>query len=324
MASVQIGRTTIVGGVRVESNSWESTRKRIDAVTLREIQRKDGNKYTEWLPGLHFRHELRKNLILRESYNRSYGRPTLSRLTLGRSIDVNGNIAEGNPKLDPTTSHNFDVQLEQYTQTGGLYSAGVFYKKMKGFYYNKVYRYTLLDANEVPIPDPAGVAQYSQWQNANGAINKGIELIANQKLFFLPGPLQNLSVQTSATFSDSDAKYPDRPDEKLPTYGFSDYMFNGALEYAHGKFRARAAYRYRAAYLEGIDTNRYIDDWYAAREQVDVEASYRITRGLRLQASVEDVFGKARASEQGFIRGAYPEDVYRYGWKATVGIDYTF
>jgi hypothetical protein len=63
---------------------------------------------------------------------------------------------------------------------------------------------------------------------------------------------------------------------------------------------------------------------YLDTEQVDVEASYRVTRNLRLQANVEDVFGKARSSEQGFQRGWYPEDVYRYGWKATFGVDYTF
>jgi hypothetical protein len=101
-------------------------------------------------------------------------------------------------------------------------------------------------------------------------------------------------------------------------------MFNGALEYAQGKFRARATYRYRSEYLEGIDTSKYIDDWFAAREQVDAEASYRLTRKIRLMANIEDIFGQPRRSEQGFIRGAYPEDVYNYGWKATFGVDYTF
>jgi len=195
---------------------------------------------------------------------------------------------------------------------------------MKGFYYEKEYTFNVLDANGTPIPDPIGTRLYSQQQNANGAVNYGLELVANQKLFFLPGPLKGLTVSTSATFTDSDAKYPDRPDEKLPTYGFSKTMFNGALEYAQGKFRARASYRYRAAYLEGIDTNKYIDDWFAAREQVDAEASYRWTRNLRVSASVEDVFARPRVSEQGFQRGAYPEDVYRYGWKVTFGVDYTF
>lgn len=324
MASTQIGRHTILGGLRVEKTSWSSINKQVDAATLREKTIPTGKDYTQWLPGIHFRHELRKNLILRESYNRSYGRPTLSRLTLGRSTDAVGNIAEGNPNLDPTTSHNFDVQLEQYTANGGLYSAGVFYKKMKGFYYNKVSMFNVLDANGNPILEQGGLLRYARWQNAEGAANKGLELVANQKLFFLPGPLKNLAASTSATFTESDAKYPDRPAEKLPTYGFSKTMFNGALEYAQGKFRARASYRYRSAYLEGIDTNRYIDDWYAAREQVDAEASYRWNRNLRLSVSVEDIFGKPRASEQGFIRGAYPEDVYRYGWKATFGVDYTF
>ncbi|HUR56161.1 MAG TPA: hypothetical protein VM029_00520, partial [Opitutaceae bacterium] len=164
----------------------------------------------------------------------------------------------------------------------------------------------------------------ARWENARGATNKGIELIANQKLFFLPGLLRELSISTSATFTESDAKYPDRPDEKLPTYGFSKAMFNGAVDYAHRNFRARASYRYRTAYLEGLDTNKYIDDWFAAREQVDLEASYRWGRKLRFNVSVEDLFGRARASEQGFIRGAYPEDVYRYGTKFTFGVDYTF
>jgi TonB-dependent receptor len=324
MFTTQIGRHTILGGVRVEKTSWRSTNKKIDAATLREKTIPTGKNYTQWLPGIHFRHELRKNMILRESYNRSYGRPTLSRLTLGRSVDAVGNIAEGNPNLDPTTSDNFDVQLEQYTANGGLYSAGVFYKKMKGFYYNKVGMFNTLDANDNPIIEAGGLFRYARWENAEGATNKGLELVANQKLFFLPGPLRNLTASTSATFTDSDAKYPDRPNEKLPTFGFSKTMFNGALEYAQGKFRARASYRYRARYLEGLDTSKYIDDWFAAREQVDAEASYRWSKNLRINLSIEDIFGRARSSEQGFLAGAYPEDVYRYGTKFTFGVDFTF
>src|SRR6185503_2885306 len=141
-----------LGGVRVEKNSWHATNKGISAATLREEIRSNGKDYTEVLPGIHFRHELRKNLILRESYNRSYGRPKIANLTLGRTTDANGNISEGNQRLNPTSSENFDVQLEQYTGNGGLYSVGFFYKKMKGFYYQKRYTFTALDASGTPIP----------------------------------------------------------------------------------------------------------------------------------------------------------------------------
>jgi TonB-dependent receptor len=322
MDSLQLGHHTMIAGVRVEHNTWDSTRKQIDAVTLRESPVKNGNEYTNWLPGIHFRHELRKNLILRESYNRSYGRPQLSRLTLGRSEDINGNIAQGNPFLDPTESDNFDVQLEQYTQHGGLYSVGVFYKKMKGFYYNQIFKFDTFDANDNPIPNPGGLRQFSKWQNAEGATNKGVELIAQQQLFFLPGPLKGLSASASATFTDSVAKYPDRPGEKLPTYGFSDYMFNAALEYVQGKFRGRVSYRYRSDYLEGIDVGPYIDDWFAAREQVDLELGYRITKKIRVYANGENLTWRPQASYQGTKR--FIEDHSQYGARYTLGLDVTF
>ena len=322
MGSAQIGRTTILGGVRVEKNTWESTRKAIDQITLRESPVKNGSDYTNVLPGLHFRHALQPNLILRESFNRSYGRPTLSRLTLGRSEDINGNIAVGNPNLNPTTADNFDVQLEQYTARGGLFSAGFFWKKMQGFYYNQIYRFNVLDANDVAIRDLNGTRQWQQWQNAKGAENKGIELIAQQKLYFLPKPFNGLSLSLSATFTDSVANYPDRPGEKLPTYGFSHYMFNASADYVLGNFRGRLAYRYRSEYLEGIDTTQYLDDWFAAREQLDAEVSYRLRKNIRLTVSGENLTSRIQASYQG--TRPYIEDNSNYGWRATFGMEVTF
>jgi TonB-dependent receptor len=322
MATFQMGRHTILGGVRVEHNTWEATRKTIDQASLRESPVHNGRSYTNWLPGIHFRHALRPNLILRESFNKSYGRPTLSRLTLGRSEDINGNVAVGNPNLDPTTSDNFDAQLEQYIGKGGLYSVGVFYKKMRGFYYNQIYKFNVLDANDVAIPDSGGTRTWQKWQNANGATNKGLELIANQKLFFLPKPFNGLGVQLSATFTDSVANYPDRPGEKLPTYGFSHYMFNSAVEYTYGNFRGRISYRYRSEYLEGIDTSKYIDDWFAAREQVDAEVSYRLFKKMRLFVNGENLTGRVQASYQGTL--PYIEDNSNYGYRITVGAEYAF
>jgi TonB-dependent receptor len=88
MGTVQIGRTTLVGGVRGERNTWDAVTKEVDARTVTVHDVKHGRDYTQWLPGLHLRHALQPNLIARASYNRSYGRPTLSRLTLGRSEDT--------------------------------------------------------------------------------------------------------------------------------------------------------------------------------------------------------------------------------------------
>jgi TonB-dependent receptor len=323
MGSLQIGKTSIVGGVRMEHNTWKAMRRQISARTIRAEEVHDKNDYTQWLPGIHLRHELRKNLILRESYNRSYARPTISRLTLGRSEDINGNIAEGNPLLKPSTSDNADIQLEKYTQNGGLYSAGFFYKKMKGFYYNTDRRFNVVDPlTGDPIIDPAGTRRYRKWENADGATNYGLELIVQQKLFFLPQILRGFTANVSATFSESDAKYPSRSDEKLPTIGFSDYMFNASLDYARGPFRANVRYTYRSDYLTGVGDTRYTNDQFAAREQVDAEASYRFTRKFRINANVINLTSRPQVSYQSFSR--FVEDNSLSGWRATVGVDYTF
>lgn len=322
MASFQFGRHTVLGGVRMEHNSWEADRKSINQVTLREFPVHNGRSYTNWLPGIHFRHALAQNLILRESFNQSYGRPTISRLTLGRSEDVNGNVAVGNPNLDPTTSDNFDAQIEQYIGKGGLYSVGVFYKKMRGFYYNQTYKFSVVDANDNAIPDPAGTRNFTKWQNANGATNKGLELIANQKFYFLPRPFNGLGVQVSATFTDSVANYPNRPDEKLPTYGFSHYMFTSAVEYSYGNFRGRVSYRYRSQYLEGIDTTKYLDDWFAPREQIDAEVGYRVRKNLRVYVNGENLTSRVQASYQGTL--PFIEDNSNFGYRINVGAEVTF
>jgi outer membrane receptor protein involved in Fe transport len=193
---------------------------------------------------------------------------------------------------------------------------------MKGFYYNSDFRFNDLDANGNPIIEAGGLLRYRKWENALGAENSGIELIAQQKLFFLPAMLKGFSVNLSATFSESDGKYPSRPNEKLPTFGFSDYMFNAALDYARGNFRANVRYAYRSEYLTGIGDNRFVDDTFAAREQVDLEASYRFTRKFRINANVINATSRPQVSYQSFP--AYVEDNSMSGWRATVGVDYTF
>lgn len=323
MGSLQSRRHTVITGLRMERNQWRSANKVIDEGTLSEKIVHTGNTYSVWLPGIHFRHVLAPNLIMRESVHRSYARPRLSSLTEGRREDEDGNVDQGNPFLKPTTSTNFDAQIEYYSARGGLYSVGVFYKKMKGFYFDRTLRFAgAYDANRQPILVPNGPLTYTFADNAEGAVNKGIELIAQQKLFFLPKPFGNLGVSLSATFTDSDAKYPQRPNEKLPTFGFSDYIFTSSLEYVQGKFRGSISYRYRSDYLSSLGSTRDSDDIYAAREQVDAEISYRFAKRLRVYASGDNLTSRPQVSYF-----AYPinvEDNSQFGWRATTGVEYSF
>jgi TonB-dependent receptor len=325
MGTLRTGIHTILGGVRYEHVDWKNTNFQVSYLdeepSFTEVN--TGDSYGYWLPGLHLRHELMPNLILRESYNRSYGRPRLSELTAGRFINEDGDIVDGNPNLRPALSDNFDAQIEYYNDTGGLYSVGVFYKNIKNFTFTQVYNFTDLDTNGVPIPDPDGDFEYEVPVNGSSAKNYGLELIARQRLTFLPGPLRGLSAGASATFTDSKAEYPNRDDERdLPLPGFSDFLFTGTLEWAWKGFNLRGDYIYRSDYVEGLGDSIESDEFYAAEQRIDLSASYSFINGLRIFASVINLTDEPQVSYAGYR--SFVEDTSLSGRKVNFGLEYSF
>src|SRR5690606_7088222 len=83
MGSINVGRATIIGGVRVEH-----TKVDFDAYSLEFLddelidgdeegvppQVADSKSYTNWLPGLQVRYEARDNLLVRAAWTNTLGR----------------------------------------------------------------------------------------------------------------------------------------------------------------------------------------------------------------------------------------------------------
>jgi len=325
MGTLRAGAHTILGGVRYEQVDWENSNYQVsflgEEASFTEVER--GDSYGYWLPGIHFRHELAPNLILRESYNRSYGRPRLSELTAGRFVDDEGNIVDGNPNLKPALSDNFDAQIEYYTDTGGLYSIAVFYKDVRNFSYLSEYNFDELDEAGVPVFAEEGEFEYEVPMNGSAAKNYGIELIARQRFGFLPGALSGLGVDLSATFADSEATYPNRDDDRdLPVPGFSKFLFTGTLSWAWHGFEIRGDYIFRDDYVEGLGDSIETDEFYAAEQRVDLQASYGFANGLRAYASVINLTDEAQLSYAGYR--PFVEDVSLTGRKFTFGLQYSF
>ncbi len=325
MGTYEFGRHTIIAGIRWEKVDWKSDNYIAsylnDEATVTPVSY--GNDYSFWLPGLHLRHELSENLILRESYNRSYGRPRLKELSMGRWVDDDGNIEEGNPNLEPAVSDNFDAQLEYYTDQGGLYSVGFFYKDISDFTYTEVYEFDELDSNGTPIRTEDGDLEYERPVNGAGATNYGLELILRQRLHFLPGPLSGLSAAVSATFTESEAEYPNRDDDRvLPLEGFSSELYTFTLEYSAGDFFARLDYHYRDDYIEGLGDDIESDEFYAGEYRLDAEVSYQLADGLHIFANGSNITGEPQISYQGYER--FVEDASFAGAKYTFGIEYKF
>ncbi|HEY0946529.1 MAG TPA: TonB-dependent receptor [Opitutaceae bacterium] len=325
MGTYQFGRHTVIGGVRFERIEWQNTNKLVSYLdgeaSVTTVDR--GSSESFWLPGLHLRHALTPKLILRESVYRSYARARLSELSRGRFVNEDGDISDGNPDLKPAESDNLDLQLEYYTDHGGLYSVGFFYKDITNFSYDQVYDFNELDANGIPIPAEDGDFEYERPVNGTSAKNYGVELIARQRLVFLPGPLKGFSVALSATFTESEAEYPNRTDGRdLPLPGFSDYLFTGTVEYVWRNFSARVDYRYRGDYVEGLGSDIESDEFYAAEERVDAELGYRLARGLLIFANATNLTDRGQISYQGYP--PFVEDASFAGTKYTFGVEYSF
>ncbi|MCX6953663.1 MAG: TonB-dependent receptor, partial [Verrucomicrobia bacterium] len=87
MGTLRWGGTTLVTGLRMERNTFSSHTYRFNSATPNAPTRVAREKnYTVWLPGFHLRHELSRNLILRESYNKSYARPDVDKLVAGLNL----------------------------------------------------------------------------------------------------------------------------------------------------------------------------------------------------------------------------------------------
>jgi TonB-dependent receptor len=326
MGTWEFGPNTIIGGVRFENYDWDNTNRIVSYLDevpgVRPINVGDSHAFV--LPGIHGRHAISDNLILRESYNRSYGRPRLQELSRGRWIDDEGNIADGNPTLKPAVSDNFDVQLEYYTETNGLYSVGFFRKVIKDFTYSEVYNFDQLDANNIPIPASGGDFEFERPVNGTNATNQGIELIARQNLYFLPGALKGLWVGLSATFTESNANYPDRTDrDDLPLAGFSPRLFTATLDYQWNRIQARMDYYFRDEYIEGLGGDIESDEFFDAEQRLDAELHYWLLgRKLRLSATATNLTGEPQVSYQGYRQ--FVEDASFSGRKFTLGLRWGF
>ena len=194
---------------------------------------------------------------------------------------------------------------------------------MKDFTFTQVYNFNVLDAEGIPIMDEDGDFEYERPLNGSTAVNYGLELIARQRLYFLPGPLKGFSAAVSATFTESDAKYPNRTDDrKLPLEGFSAYIFTSSLEYAWGNFHARIDYRYRDDYVEGLGDDIESDEYFAAEERVDAEVNYELRKGLSIFASATNLTQRPQISYQGYLQ--FVEDTSFAGTKFTFGLEYEF
>lgn len=259
------------------------------------VQTGDKSKsYTNWLPSLLFRYTPVDDLRLRLSYTQSLARPKYSALIPNVSYNVADEEATfGNPDLNPTTSHNFDLSTEYYFMSIGLVSAGVFYKRLKDVIVTEMWK-TTSDPN-IPaglLNSDGEVAKYevSKPINAYDADLFGVELAYQRDFGFITPALKCVGFYGTYTYTHSttlnhsfEHRAADDASE-VKMMGSPEHTANVSLYYENKGLNVRLSWNTASSFLDELGTTAALDRYYDNVNYLDLNASY--TWGKKIKTTV--------------------------------------
>ncbi|MBX3191152.1 MAG: TonB-dependent receptor [Labilithrix sp.] len=257
---------------------------------------------TDMLPSGNIIYKLTSEQNLRFSATATVARPQLRELAPFIFSDFFGaREILGNPNLDRTRIANFDARWEMFPRVGEVLAVSVFHKR-----FDKPIETTI-------IPTSRGVVSY---QNAQGAVNTGVELEARKSLDFLSSRLKELSILTNVTVVYSHVELdPEaggiQTSKSRPLAGQSPYVLNLALDWNHEKSntRARILYNVSGARISQVGQNGIPDVYEQPRNLVDLSVAQGLGEHFDLKATIENVLNAPVRFTQGqdgdFITNRY-------------------
>lgn len=291
MGTFDIGKLTLVAGVRVEQTDVDLEGRAVLEDDLAATVTQFSNDYTNVLPSVNAKYDFGDRLIGRAAYYSAVVRPAFGEMAPFFFINDDRDEAEiGNPNLDPLEADNFDLGFEFYPTKLSVISAGVFYKDIS----NAVFPATF-DTADVPgsidlsgIPaeflngddtDGGEIEEVATFINVGDSEIFGVEFNYVQNLGDLSPALNGFLVSGNLTLTDSEATLPDG--RNVSFLKQSDTIWNVAIGYDKGPWDLRVSANYRGDYLdELVDENldRTTDD----RLLVEASAKYKVSDHLQV------------------------------------------
>ncbi|QJU59873.1 TonB-dependent receptor [Sphingomonas sp. AP4-R1] len=253
--------------------------------------------YSYWLPSGMATWNTTGRLKLRAGISETIGRPDYGQYGAATTTSYDGatlNISQGNPDLKPRRAWNYDVSGEYYLGAGGLISAALFYKDIKDEIFTRTTTTTTASyMGQTNVP-----TTISQPLNASSAMVKGAEVqIIKDRLDFLPGRLANLGVAVNATWLDGhfDFQMSNGATRRIGAlFNQPDHIYNAQIFYTEGPVNLRLAFNRIGASPLSVDSSfTWRDIWTDSRDQLDLQASYYVTRWLQVTAQVQNLTNTA-------------------------------
>ena len=264
------------------------------------------------LPGVNLRYAASPNTNVRFALTRSLARPNYYDIVPYRAQDDNAAaIALGNAALSPTTSWNVDALAEHYFTSVGAVSAGVFYKSIQDY----IFSFGTTDTINGTL------YQVTQPLNGDSASVRGAEVALQNRLSFLPGPLNGIGVYANYTFTSSLAQLPGHTGKSgLP--GQSKHAGNLAGSYAKAGFSGRVAVNFHGSFIDTVGATSLLDRIYDSNSQLDVSMSQKVSRNFRVYLDVLNLNDALLRYYQGVPDRVLQEE--HYHWWAQFGVKATF
>ncbi|MDG5767701.1 TonB-dependent receptor [Balneolales bacterium ANBcel1] len=347
MATFELGMLTLMGGLRIEhtEGSYDGRAvfyNRFGLYSSTEDTTSSGS-YTSFFPNARIGLEPIEGLRVQLAYSRTHQRPDYHHLApfqLTTARDTT--IFRGNSALESVVSDNFDLHIEHVHPVLGAVSAGAFYKEISDFI-TASRRQIEISQGDIPYFDSELFAgeetvisgtERTFVNSDKSATVYGVELSWRHDLRFLPGPLENLGLYATYTWTESEYQ-PANREEELSLPFQSPHVLNVALSYSQARVDAQLSFYHAAKVLrEYADEPRlapslgseamYLDQYRDGWSDLSAFVRFRISDYFSLWADASNLLNQEIRTYRD-SRDLYPELMtLRDGQTIRLGLNYTF
>ncbi len=245
-------------------------------------------------------YQLTENMKLKLLYSSTLVRPDFRELSKMEYFDYYQSIFwAGNSQLQKTNIQHFDLRYEWFNQSNSLFSATLFYKKLKN-----PMEQTLRQGELVYV-------MVYELNNAKDAFNLGFELEARQQLA-QSGYLQNLKFYGNIMLQSSQVNDDRTGRTQRPLQGQSPYLINAGILFYEPKSQINLDifYNHFGKQIVIVGTPEKFNNLYLLpRHKIDIQLSRAIGK-WNIKLAIQDILNQPYIRRQYYDIGFYQDNKY--------------
>lgn len=269
-----------------------------------------GNRYTTWLPSVAIARKLAAGFTSRAAYFEQLMRPQYFDIVAYRRLNPpTRTLTEGNPALRPTSIRTAVVALDAELRNFGDWAFELYATEVEDFFYS-AQDYETVDGE---------IYTASHVANGSTADLRGFQ-VQWSRAWTVLSPLR---IESSAgyTYSDSEARLPTRPQDRIPLPERSRHLLRGELAWSIGRWRGSWEVTTQSAALDEVGPAANRDAYRERVFSLDASVGWRPTEGWNTILTAQNLTDAPERAHEGdpsrITRNQYSGTVWRLGVERT-------